>query len=82
MLLAIGLYSNDDFLHCYRRFDSHTLTVLQLYEEIFGKEMWRNVLVEISYWKHSEEDTCARLTDYQPPLDEDTLTSDINQKVM
>ena len=65
-----------------RRFDSHMLTVLRLYEEIFGKEMWRSLLVEISYWKHSEEDTCARLTDYQPPLDEDTLTSDINQKVM
>ena len=64
-----------------RRFDVHTLALLKLYEEIFGKEMWRNVVVEISYWGHSQADTCQRLTNYQPPLDEETQTRDINQKV-
>ena len=64
-----------------RRFDTHTVTLLRLYEEIFGKEMWRNVVVEISYWGHSQADTCQRLTNYQPPLNEETQTRDINQKV-
>ena len=65
-----------------RRFDVHTLALLKLYEEIFGKEMWRNVVVEMSYWGHSEAETCRRLADYQPPLDEDTQTRDINRKVL
>ena len=64
-----------------RRFSASTISLLRLYLEIFGEEMWRNVVIEMSYWGHSEEEACQRLTNYQPPLDEASQSSDINQKV-
>ena len=64
-----------------RRFDAHTLALLKLYEEIFGKAMWRNVVVEMSYWGHTKTDYCARHNNYLPALDEDKQRRDIQNKV-
>ena len=68
-----------------RRFDVHTLQLLNLYQEIFGKEMWRNVVVEMSYWGHKERDACKRKTDYEgldgTGLDEEKLRQDLQGKV-
>ena len=64
-----------------RRFDVHTLQLLNLYQEIFGKEMWRNVVVEMSYWGHKERDACKRKTDYEPALDEEQQRQDLQEKV-
>ena len=64
-----------------RRFSASTLKLMRLYLEIFGEEMWKNVVVEMSYWGHSKEKACQRLTDYVPPLDETKQTREINEKV-
>ena len=31
------------------------MELLLWYEAIFGKEMWKHVVVETSFWSHSEE---------------------------
>ena len=64
-----------------RRFDTHTVTLLRLYEEIFGKEMWRNVVVEMSYWGHKNKDACDRKNNYDPSLDEEVQRQDLQMKV-
>ena len=65
-----------------RRFDVHTLALLKLYEEIFGKEMWRNVVVEMSYWGHNNKDACDRKNNYDPSLDEEVQRQDLQMKVI
>ena len=40
---------------CSFRFDQSTVELLLWYEAIFGKEMWKHVVVETSFWSHSEE---------------------------
>ena len=65
-----------------RRFDVHTLALLKLYEEIFGKEMWRNVVVEMSYWRHKHKDACDRKNNYDPSLDEEVQRQDLQMKVI
>jgi predicted GTPase len=62
-----------------RRFSSHTIALLKLYQEIFGKEMWRNVIVEMSYWKHTKQAACDRKKDMS--LDELQQQQDINTKL-
>ena len=32
-----------------------TVNLLAGYEAIFGQEMWRNAIVETTYWEHSKE---------------------------
>ncbi len=39
----------------YYRFDTETVSLLAGYEVIFGQEMWRNVIVETTFWRHTEE---------------------------
>ena len=65
-----------------RRFDVHTLALLKFYEEIFGKEMWRNVVVEMSYWGHKNKDACDRKNNYDPSLDEEVQRQDLQMKVI
>ncbi len=45
-----------------KRFDSSTVELLLWYEAIFGKEMWRHVVTETTFWKHSEAAAMERLT--------------------
>ena len=42
------------------RFSEHTLKVLNLYQEVLGEEMWKNVVVEISFWGHKKNKFCDR----------------------
>ncbi len=37
-----------------QRFDSSTIELLIWYEAIFGKEMWKHVITETTFWKHSK----------------------------
>jgi hypothetical protein len=30
------------------------------YEAVFGQQMWRNVILEVTFWKHTEADTIHR----------------------
>ena len=63
-----------------RRFSAHTISLLRLYEAIFGKAMWKNVVVEISYWKHRTNDACDRYSRFDG-LDEEKQERDINEKL-
>ena len=63
-----------------RRFSAHTIALLRLYQDIFGKEMWKNVIVEMSYWRHREGDACDRKSQFDG-LDEEQQAIDLNQKV-
>ena len=62
------------------RFSTHTIALLKLYQNIFGKEMWKNVIVEISYWKHTEREACDRISN-KDGLDEEKLATALNAKV-
>ena len=53
-----------------------------MYQEIFGREMWRNVVVEMSYWGHKNKDACDRKNNYDPPLDEEVQRQDLQMKVI
>jgi len=64
-----------------RRFDRHTLALLNLYQEIFGRAMWRNVVVEMSYWGHKNKDYCTRLDNYDPDLTEEVQREEIQSKL-
>ena len=42
------------------RFDQSTVELLLWYEAIFGKEMWKHVVVETTFWSHSTEAAALR----------------------
>jgi hypothetical protein len=42
------------------RFDESTVELLLWYEAIFGKEMWKHVIVETTFWSHSSEAAALR----------------------
>ena len=63
-----------------RRFSAHTIALLRLYQEIFGKEMWNNVIVEMSYWQHRKNDACDRKSSFDG-LDEQQQAMEINSKL-
>ncbi len=54
------------------RFDQSTIEVLKWYEAIFGPEMWTNVIVETTFWSHSEDDANQRMRKQQ--MDEEVRT--------
>ena len=56
----------------YCRFDTETVSLLAGYEAIFGQEMWRNAIVETTFWSHTKE--AARQRKKQM-LSEDTRRS-------
>ena len=62
------------------RFSTHTISLLKLYQNIFGKEMWKNVIVEMSFWKHTEREVCDRKINKEG-LDEERLAAKLNAKV-
>lgn len=48
-------------LNCFQyRFDESTIELLLWYEAIFGKEMWKHVIVETTFWSHSSEAAALR----------------------
>jgi hypothetical protein len=42
------------------RFEPETVQLLKWYQTVFGVEMWTNVLVEVTFWKHSEAEVKTR----------------------
>ena len=42
------------------RFDQSTVELLLWYEAIFGKEMWKHVIVSTTFWSHSTEAATLR----------------------
>ena len=46
-------------LNC--RFDVSTVELLLWYEAIFGREMWKHVVSETTFWSHSEESVDLRM---------------------
>eukprot|EP00092_Neocalanus_flemingeri_P002214 GFUD01002355.1.p1 GENE.GFUD01002355.1~~GFUD01002355.1.p1 ORF type:complete len:1269 (+),score=229.33 GFUD01002355.1:139-3945(+) len=61
------------------RFDANTISLLKFYEQIFGKEMWKSVVVEMSFWYHTKTDACKRKEDRD--LDEKKQEHDLNYKL-
>ena len=57
------------------------LIIHPYYQEIFGRAMWRNVVVEMSYWGHKNKDYCTRLDNYDPDLTEEVQIEEIQSKV-
>ena len=47
------------------RFDDSMQRQLELFESVFGHEMWENTVTEISFWKHTEEDVIERFKSQQ-----------------
>ncbi len=47
--------------YCFR-FDTGTVSLLTWYEAIFGHEMWRNVIVEMTFWYHTKHSEHNRKT--------------------
>ena len=56
-------------------FSTNTIALRKLYQNIFGKEMWKNVIVEMSFWKHTEREG------NNDGLDEERLATKLNAKV-
>ena len=46
------------------RFDQSTVELLLWYEAIFGKEMWKHVIVETTFWSHSSEAAALRYRNF------------------
>ena len=61
------------------RFDANTIALLRHYEQIFGQDMWKNVVVEMSYWSHKEADACKRKENND--LDEKKQELDLKYKL-
>merc|ERR1740137_128261 len=61
------------------RFDSNTIALLRHYEQIFGNDMWKNVVVGMSYWSHKESDACTRMQNND--LDEKTQELSLRYKL-
>ena len=38
------------------RFDKSLVDLMNWYEAIFGKEIWKSIAFEVSFWGHSKED--------------------------
>jgi hypothetical protein len=41
--------------HINFRFDQSTVELLLWYEAIFGREMWKHVITETTFWSHSQD---------------------------
>ena len=49
---------NNNYFHY--RFDQSTVELLLWYEAIFGKDMWKHVVAETTFWSHSLEAVSQR----------------------
>jgi len=47
------------------RFDAGTIELLTWYEAIFGKDMWKHVITETTFWKHTNAAATERLNKRQ-----------------
>ena len=56
------------------RFDSSLVEMIQWYEAIFGKDMWKHVVTETTFWSHTEAE--ARKREYTMELTEEKRTRD------
>ena len=56
------------------RFTQSTQEQVKLYENIFGREMWRNTITEFTFWGHSERKIMERLEDRE-------LTEEIQHQI-
>ncbi len=45
------------------------------YEAVFGQQMWRNVIIEVTFWRHTQTDSKVRL--YQRRLNETKFANDL-----
>ena len=43
------------------RYDSSVVELMKWYEAIFGESIWNHMVIETSFWKHSEEESAKRL---------------------
>ena len=42
------------------RFDTSEVELMKWYEAIFGDDIWRHLVIETSFWQHSEEEAKKR----------------------
>ena len=61
------------------RFTKPLQEQLSFYEELFGQEFWKRVIIEISFWRHRTSDKEERL--YDREIDEWKLTHDLNNQL-
>jgi hypothetical protein len=43
--------------------EPETVKLLKWYQTVFGVEMWKNVLVEVTFWPHNEAEVETRKFD-------------------
>ena len=60
------------------RFDDSLEKMLQWYEEIFGKDFWKHVVVEVTFWKHTAKAIADRKSD-RNGLNEISFTKDVQK---
>jgi len=58
------------------RFTTDLQEQLSFYEELFGQEFWKRVIIEVSFWRHRNSDKDDRLEDRE--TDEGKFTHDLN----
>jgi len=61
------------------RFTKPLQEQLSFYEELFGQDFWKRVVIEISFWRHREDDKEERLDDRE--IDEGKLAHDLNYQL-
>merc|ERR1719210_869830 len=60
------------------RFEASILKLLKLYEAIFSKDMWKNVITEMTFWPHDK--ASIRKRDRKQNLTEETRHLQWNQE--
>lgn len=50
------------------RFDAGTQKLLLWYEAVFGKELWKHVIVETTFWTHTQAEIQNRKQNQQVVL--------------
>jgi len=60
------------------RFDDSLDRMLQWYEEIFGKDFWKHVVVEVTFWKHTAKAKKERKAD-RDGLEEIRYSKDVQK---
>ena len=43
-----------------KRYDSSVVELMKWYEAIFGGNLWNHLVIETSFWSHSEENSKDR----------------------
>jgi len=60
------------------RFTPKLVEQLRFFEELFGEQFWKSIIIEVSFWSHTNDDIEKRK---RRKLDENKMTGNLNQKM-